>query len=75
MLLFWSLGLRSVTTTALNTPWGQIRMDELREQNGSDLDGTAIVKRLHVLLELEQDGLVLLRTRDSNGSNGPPWVV
>ena len=46
----------------------------LHVQNGTDTDGTPVIKRLHVLLDLESQGLVELNVRVP-GVNPEPWVV
>ena len=51
------------------------KLEELRARNGTDLDGTPIIKRLSEIKELLALGLLELRQRPENGSKGPPWVV
>ena len=46
----------------------------LHVQNGTDFDGTPIIKRLHVLLALEEQGLVEFNVRPI-GEGTEPWVV
>ncbi len=74
------LGLWRLTfvryTDAAFKPNGKVvkELVPLRDQNGTDLDGTPIIKRLHVLLDLEAQGLVEFNVRPiEEGSE--PWVV
>ena len=69
----WRLTFVSYTDAAF-TPEGQAVLAPLHVQNGTDLDGTPIVKRMHVLLDLEDQGLVEFNTRPI-GENAEPWVV
>jgi hypothetical protein len=71
----WRLTFPRYTEKALNTGEGQHKLGELRERNGTDLDGTPIIKRLSEILELETLGMLELRQRPVDGSKGPPWVV
>jgi hypothetical protein len=69
----WRLTFVSYTDAAF-TPAGVEVLAPLHVQNGTDLDGTPIIKRLHVLLELEAQGLVEFNVRVP-GVNPEPWVV
>ncbi len=69
----WRLTFVSYTPAAF-TPAGQTVLAPLHIQNGTDLDGTPIIKRLHVLLDLEQQGWVEFNLRPI-GEGAEPWVV
>ncbi|HIF23637.1 MAG TPA: hypothetical protein EYQ27_17445 [Gemmatimonadetes bacterium] len=69
----WRLVFVSFTPTAFVEP-GLSRLAPLHIQNGTDTDGTPVIKRLHVLLELEAEGLVEFNVRIP-GVNPEPWVV
>ena len=69
----WRLTFVSYTDAAF-TPDGEAVLAPLHVRNGTDLDGTPIIKRLHVLLELEEEGLVEFNVRPI-GEGAEPWVV
>jgi hypothetical protein len=69
----WRLTFVSYTPAAFVEP-GLSILAPLHVQNGTDTDGTAVIKRLHVLLDLEAQGLVELNVRIP-GVNPEPWVV
>ena len=71
----WRITFPRYTEAALETPEGQAKLEELRERNGTDLDGTPVIKRLSEINELEELGYLELRQRPTNGSAGSPWVV
>lgn len=71
----WILVFVSYTDLALNTQEGQTALAELAAKNGLDLDGTPIVKSASDIDGLAAHGLVQLRTRAQDGSQGFPWVV
>lgn len=69
----WRLTFVKYTRRAF-TRKGRRVLTPLHVQNGTDLDGTPIIKRLHVLLDLERQGLVEFNVRPiEEGSE--PWVV
>ncbi len=69
----WRLTFVSYTPAAFVEP-GLTTLAPLHIQNGTDTDGTPVIKRLHVLLDLEAQGLVELNVRVP-GVNPEPWVV
>ena len=69
----WRLTFVSYTPAAFVEP-GLSILAPLHVQNGTDTDGTPIVKRMHVLLELEEQGLVEFNLRPI-GEGAEPWVV
>ena len=71
----WRITFPRFTDEALFTPEGQAKLEELRALNGTDLDGTPVIKRLSEILELEELGYLDLIQRPEDGSNGSPWVV
>lgn len=71
----WRLVFPRYTDAALNTPAGQAALAELRDRNGTDADGTPIIKRLSEINELAAAGFLELRQRPEDGSAGFPWVV
>ncbi|HEV3028466.1 MAG TPA: hypothetical protein VG457_12890, partial [Planctomycetota bacterium] len=73
------LGLRRAVfvrfTNQAFTPAGLAILEEIRERNGTDLDGTPILKHVSEVTELGRSGYVTLARRPEDGSGGPPWVV
>ena len=69
----WRLTFVSYTKKAF-TPAGRKVLAPLHVQNGTDTDGTPVVKRLHVLLDLEKQKLVEFNVRIP-GVDAEPWVV
>ncbi len=69
----WRLTFVSYTAAAFVEP-GLSILAPIAAQNGVDTDGTPVIKRLHVLLDLETQGLVELNVRVP-GVNPEPWVV
>jgi hypothetical protein len=69
----WRLTFVSYTAAAFVEP-GLTTLAPLHVQNGTDTDGTPVIKRLHVLLNLEAQGLVEFNVRVP-GVNPEPWVV
>lgn len=53
----------------------QDEMSTLGADNGFDLDGTPRITDVSTLENLEADGCVTVRTRPSDGSQGPRWLV
>ncbi len=49
----WRLTFPRFTDLALNSDEGKAKLDELRERNGADKDGTPIIKRLSEIDELD----------------------
>lgn len=47
----------------------------LANEHGLDLDGTAIVRTVSEIENLEADGCVTVRARPSDGSQGPRWLL
>lgn len=71
----WILVFVSYTDKALNTEEGRDELDKLAQKNGLDLDGTPIIKSASDVDNLADKGLVKLRTRAQDGSQGFPWVI
>lgn len=49
--------------------------DDLAEENGLDLDGTPIIDTVSDVENLEAKGCVTVRSRPSDGSLGPRWLL
>lgn len=71
----WRITFPRYTDAALLTTEGQAKLEELRQRNGTDLDGTPVIKRLSEIQELEALGFLDLIQRPEDGSAGGPWVV
>ncbi len=71
----WRITFVSWTDAGKNSPEGIAKQDELKILNGTDLDGTAVIRRLAEINELEALGFIELATRPEDGSSGAPWVT
>jgi hypothetical protein len=71
----WTLVFVSYTPAAFNTPQGQQALAALAARNGTDLDGTPIIKMATEVDALETRGFAVEQTRALDGSQGFPWVV
>lgn len=50
-------------------------MDDLADENGLDLDGTPQITEVSDVENLQAEGCVTVRTRPSDGSEGPRWLL
>lgn len=64
-----------VYTPKAFTDEGRKVLDPIAATNGRDLDGTPILNSASLIDSLAAKGLVELRTRPLDGSQGFPWVV
>jgi len=71
----WTAVFVSYTPAAFNTATGQATLAALAAKNGTDLDGTPIIKKAIEVDDLDKKGLVVQRTRALDGSQGFPWIV
>jgi hypothetical protein len=71
----WIAVFVSYTPAAFNTPEGQKTLATLAARNGTDLDGTPIIRKAIEVDVLESKGLVEEQTRALDGSQGPPWII
>src|SRR5260370_41002304 len=62
-LALWRFTFVSFTNAALNTARGQAALAEMAARNGTDLDGTPILKTSSEIDDLVAQGYVLLRQR------------
>jgi len=71
----WTLVFVSYTPDAFNTPEGQATLAQLAAKNGTDLDGTPIIKKAIEVDVLERKGFAETQARALDGSQGFRWVV
>lgn len=71
----WIAVFVSYTPAAFNTDDGRKTLATLAAQNGTDLDGTPIIRKAIEVDVLGRKGLVEEQTRALDGSQGPPWIV
>ena len=71
----WTAVFVSYTPAAFNTAEGRRTLAALAAKNGTDLDGTPIIKKAIEVDDLERKGFVETRTRALDGSQGFPWIV
>lgn len=64
-----------VYTPKAFTEEGRKILDPIAARNGRDLDGTPIIKSASQVDDLASKGLVELRQRPRDGSQGVPWVI
>ncbi len=71
----WSAVFVSYTPAAFNTAEGQKILATLAAQNGTDLDGTPMIRHIKEIDFLERKGLAQEQRRNPDGSQGPPWII
>ena len=71
----WIAVFVSYTPAAFNTADGRKTLATLADQNGTDLDGTPIIRHVKEIDFLESKGLATEQTRALDGSQGPPWII
>jgi hypothetical protein len=71
----WTAQFVSFTPAAFNTPEGQATLAHLAALNGTDLDGTPILKTAMEIDGLIKKGFVLEQHRNFDGSQGFPWII
>lgn len=70
----WILAFPIYTPKAF-TDQGRAVLDPIAAVNGRDLDGTPILTSASQIDDLASKGLVEIRTRPLDGSQGFPWVI
>jgi hypothetical protein len=71
----WIAVFISYTPAAFNTAQGQKILAALAAKNGTDLDGTPMIRSTKEIDFLEGKGLAVEQTRALNGSQGFPWII
>jgi hypothetical protein len=71
----WSAVFVSYTPAAFNTAAGQKALAALAAKNGTDLDGTPIIRTPKELDILEGKGFATEQRRNVDGSQGFPWII
>lgn len=71
----WHATFVSYTDKADKDSYCQKALEELKEKNGVDLDGTPVLKTLKEIDHLVHLGCAELRHRASDGSQGFPWII
>jgi hypothetical protein len=71
----WTAVFVSYTPAAFNTADGQKALAFLAAKNGRDLDGTPIIRTPKELDVLEGKGFAVEQRRNSDGSQGFPWII
>jgi hypothetical protein len=71
----WIAVFVSYTPAAFNTEDGQKTLATLAAKNGTDLDGTPIIRQVKEIDFLEGKGLATEQTRALDGSQGFPWII
>src|SRR6266849_6021023 len=71
----WSAVFVSYSPAAFNTAAGQKALAALAAKNGTDLDGTPIIRTPKELDVLELKGFATEQRRNVDGSQGFPWII
>ncbi len=71
----WTAQFVSFTPAAFNTAAGQAALAHLAALNGTDLDGTPILKTAMEIDGLRKKGFVIEQPRNFDGSQGFPWII
>jgi hypothetical protein len=71
----WTAQFVSFTPAAFNTAAGRQALAALAAKNGTDLDGTPILKTAMEVDGLEKQGFAVERHRNFDGSQGFPWII
>jgi hypothetical protein len=71
----WTAVFVSYTPAAFNTPKGVSTLAALAAKNGTDLDGTPMIRKAIEVDVLERKGFAETRTRALDGSQGFPWII
>jgi FtsP/CotA-like multicopper oxidase with cupredoxin domain len=71
----WRLAFVRYTPAVFSRSDGLRLLEELRQRNGTDLDGTPLLKHVSELQELAARGFAAIEQRPEDGSRGSPWVI
>ncbi|HEY3134957.1 MAG TPA: hypothetical protein VGL29_02790 [Blastocatellia bacterium] len=71
----WIAVFVSYTPAAFNTAEGRKILATLAAKNGTDLDGTPMIREVKEIDFLEGKGLAMEQTRAPDGSQGFPWII
>jgi hypothetical protein len=71
----WTAQFVSFTAAAFNTPEGQATLAHLAALNGTNLDGTPILKTAMQIDGLVKKGFAIEQHRNFDGSQGFPWII
>jgi hypothetical protein len=71
----WIAVFISYTPAAFNTAEGQKILATLAAKNGTDRDGTPMIRSTKEIDFLERKGLAMEQTRALDGSQGFPWII
>lgn len=71
----WKIKHVKYTDAAFSTPEGRRRLADLAARNGTDLDGTPLMKTVSEIESMRSRGLVTVDSIPTDGSAGPPWFI
>jgi hypothetical protein len=71
----WTAVFVSYTPAAFDTAEGRRTLAHLAAINGTDLDGTPMIRKAVEVDVLERRGFAVTRTRALDGSEGFPWII
>jgi len=71
----WTAVFVSYTPAAFTTAVCQTALADLQAKNGTDLDGTPMIRKAIEVDDLGKKGCAVQQTRNLNGSQGFPWII
>ncbi len=71
----WTAVFVSYTPEAFTTAVCQTALSDLKAKNGTDLDGTPMMRKAIEVDDLRKKGCAIQQTRNLNGSQGFPWII
>lgn len=71
----WTITFVSWDGPKVEGPYCQEEMAAMSNDNGLDLDGTPVIRKVSEIENLDAMGCVTIRERAKDGSQGFPWVV
>jgi hypothetical protein len=71
----WTAQFVSFTPAAFNTSQGRATLEHLADLNGTNLDGTPILKTAMEIDGLVKKGFAIEQHRNFDGSQGFPWII
>jgi hypothetical protein len=74
-IAIWTKAAVAYTSAATTTAAGQQALASLAASNGTDLDGTPMIRTTDEIESLSGQGFVSVTTLAQDGSAGPPWFL
>ncbi len=71
----WRIAHVKYNPATIGTSDAQRRLGDIAQRNGTDVDGTPLIKTMSELNDLRSRNLVTVTLIPSDGSAGPPWFL